>query len=103
MLSIYRASAGSGKTHTLTQEYLLLLFRELQQHRDHFLPHSRILAVTFTKKATAEFNAYSLSYKIWELGGEWNYHPEVSIFNKEHFERDTLVPRPKHLEKMQIL
>ena len=54
MLSIYRASAGSGKTHTLTQEYLLLLFRELQQHRDHFLPHSRILAVTFTKKATAE-------------------------------------------------
>lgn len=61
MLSIYRASAGSGKTHTLTQEYLLLLFRELQQERDHLLPHSRILAVTFTKKATAEMKERILS------------------------------------------
>ncbi len=54
MLSIYKASAGSGKTHTLTKEYLIMLFREYQNMRDHFTPHSRILAVTFTKKATAE-------------------------------------------------
>lgn len=54
MLSIYKASAGSGKTHTLTQEYLLMLFREQKKQRDYFKPHSRILAVTFTKKATAE-------------------------------------------------
>ena len=54
MLSIYKASAGSGKTHTLTFEYLVMLFRDYQQHRGHFMPHSRILAVTFTKKATAE-------------------------------------------------
>ena len=26
MLTIYRASAGAGKTHRLTGEYLLLLF-----------------------------------------------------------------------------
>lgn len=54
MLSIYKASAGSGKTHTLTREYLLMLFREHRKQHDYFKPHSRILAVTFTKKATAE-------------------------------------------------
>ena len=54
MLSIYKASAGSGKTHTLTREYLLMLFREYKQNHEYFMPHSRILAVTFTKKATAE-------------------------------------------------
>lgn len=53
MLSIYKASAGSGKTYTLTREYLRMLLRDKQY--DHArLPHSRILAVTFTKKSTAE-------------------------------------------------
>ncbi|MDR2680009.1 MAG: UvrD-helicase domain-containing protein [Tannerella sp.] len=47
MLTIYSASAGTGKTHTLTGEYLSLLFKGREQHR-------RILAVTFTNKATAE-------------------------------------------------
>lgn len=54
MLSIYKASAGSGKTHTLTGEYLRMLFRDLQTHHGTMMPHSYILAVTFTKKATAE-------------------------------------------------
>ncbi|MDR0699262.1 MAG: UvrD-helicase domain-containing protein [Tannerella sp.] len=47
MLTIYSASAGTGKTHTLTGEYLSLLFKGREQRR-------RILAVTFTNKATAE-------------------------------------------------
>ncbi|MDR2763550.1 MAG: UvrD-helicase domain-containing protein [Tannerella sp.] len=47
MLTIYRASAGTGKTHTLTGEYLRLLFRGTDVH-------SRILSVTFTNKATEE-------------------------------------------------
>ncbi len=46
-LQIYKASAGSGKTHTLTQEYLKLAF----EFSDKF---SRILAVTFTNKAAEE-------------------------------------------------
>ena len=54
MLSIYNASAGSGKTFTLTREYLRLLLQDQQPISDKRLPHSRILAVTFTKKATAE-------------------------------------------------
>lgn len=47
MLTIYRASAGAGKTHKLTGEYLLLLFSQPGAYR-------RILAVTFTNKATDE-------------------------------------------------
>ncbi len=46
-LKIYKASAGSGKTFALTQEYLLMLFRTPSLYR-------HILAVTFTNKATAE-------------------------------------------------
>ena len=52
MLSIYKASAGSGKTFALTREYIRMLLRD--SHTDMRLPHSRILAVTFTKKSTAE-------------------------------------------------
>jgi ATP-dependent helicase/nuclease subunit A len=46
-LKIIRASAGSGKTFSLTLEYLRLLFAE----QDNFM---HILAVTFTNKATEE-------------------------------------------------
>lgn len=47
MLKIYKASAGSGKTYRLTQEYLNLLFASERAYR-------HILAVTFTNKATEE-------------------------------------------------
>ncbi len=46
-LTIYRASAGSGKTFTLAVEYIKLLVRDPQNYR-------YILAVTFTNKATEE-------------------------------------------------
>lgn len=51
MLQIYKASAGSGKTFTLAREYIRLL---LSADERDARAHSRILAVTFTKKATAE-------------------------------------------------
>lgn len=44
-LTVYKASAGSGKTTALTQSYLQLL------KKTH---HKHILAVTFTNKATQE-------------------------------------------------
>lgn len=50
MLTIYRASAGAGKTHKLTGEYLKLLFSHPGAYR-------RILAVTFTNKATDEMKS----------------------------------------------
>ena len=46
-LTIYSASAGSGKTHQLAGIYLEKLFRSRLNYR-------KILAVTFTHKATAE-------------------------------------------------
>ncbi len=46
-LTIYSASAGSGKTFQLTRIYLTRLFRSRYNYR-------KILAVTFTNKATAE-------------------------------------------------
>ncbi len=46
-LLIYKASAGSGKTHMLTQEYLKLAFQHPEKYKN-------ILAVTFTNKAADE-------------------------------------------------
>lgn len=46
-LHVYKASAGSGKTYTLVKEFITLLFAGDYMHR-------RILAVTFTHKATNE-------------------------------------------------
>jgi len=46
-VKLYKASAGSGKTHQLTEEYLRLLGEDNHAYR-------RILAVTFTNKATEE-------------------------------------------------
>lgn len=49
-LSVYKASAGSGKTYRLTLGYLELLFRNPQAYR-------HILAVTFTNKAASEMKS----------------------------------------------
>ncbi len=49
-LIVYQASAGSGKTFMLTREYLLLLFKSPRAFQ-------RILAVTFTNKASAEMKS----------------------------------------------
>lgn len=59
-LTVYKASAGSGKTFTLTSEYVaLLLSGEPSAHRN-------ILAVTFTNKATAEMKARILE-ELWDI------------------------------------
>lgn len=49
-LNIVKASAGSGKTYRLTQEYLSLLLSSADAYK-------RILAVTFTNKATEEMKS----------------------------------------------
>ena len=53
-LTVYRASAGSGKTFTLAAEYIALLLCGYKA--------GSILAVTFTKKATAEMKERILKY-----------------------------------------
>jgi ATP-dependent helicase/nuclease subunit A len=54
-LTIYSASAGSGKTYKLTAIYLANLFKSRYNYR-------RILAVTFTNKATAEMKSRILEH-----------------------------------------
>jgi ATP-dependent helicase/nuclease subunit A len=54
--SIYRSSAGSGKTRTLAKEYLKLA---LKYRADYF---KHILAVTFTNKASQEMKDRILAY-----------------------------------------
>ena len=49
MIEIFKASAGSGKTHTLSKTYLELLLKA-----DSKTAYRNILAVTFTNKATEE-------------------------------------------------
>ncbi len=60
-LTVYKASAGSGKTFTLASEYIRLLVENPQQYRN-------ILAVTFTNKATEEMKMriVSQTYGIWK-------------------------------------
>ena len=53
-LTVYKASAGSGKTFTLASEYITLVVKNPQDYRS-------ILAVTFTNKATQEMKTRILS------------------------------------------
>lgn len=58
-LLVYSASAGSGKTHSIAGQYIMLLFLKSQAHRN-------ILAVTFTNKACEEMKSRIVEdmYKI---------------------------------------
>lgn len=53
-LTVYKASAGSGKTFTLAREYMTLVIANPMAYRT-------ILAVTFTNKATEEMKMRILS------------------------------------------
>ncbi len=64
-LTIYKASAGSGKTFTLATEYIKLVVTNPQCYRN-------ILAVTFTNKATEEMKMRILS----QLYGIWKHLPD---------------------------
>jgi len=86
-LQIYKASAGSGKTYLLTENYLKLAL----QYPDKF---SKILAVTFTNKAAEEMK----SRIIEELNSIINDRNKAAHFSslKKHLKYkndDTLIER----------
>lgn len=57
---IYNASAGSGKTHTLTKEYLKIILQQKGGYK-------KILAITFTNKAVNEMKTRILN-SLFEFG-----------------------------------
>ena len=68
-LTIYKASAGSGKTFTLATEYMKLLVSNPYDFRG-------VLAVTFTNKATEEMKLRILS----QLYGVWKALPDSQSY-----------------------
>ena len=74
MLTIYKASAGSGKTFQLVVEYLRLLM-------ENPFNYKHILAVTFTNKATNEMKGRILE-QLFRLGSK-NDSPYLESLQKE--------------------
>ena len=76
MLNIYRASAGAGKTHHLTGEFLKFLFRKdyLPESATHETQFNEILAVTFTNKSTAEMKDRIIK-ELYKLSENPAYSP----------------------------
>ncbi len=76
-LTIYKASAGSGKTFRLAVSYIAMLIKNPQSY-------NTILAVTFTNKATAEMKRRILSqlYGIGHgLDSSRSYYQEIRRLN----------------------
>jgi len=74
ILTIYKASAGSGKTFTLTGEYLSMIF-------DANTSFKNILAVTFTNKATAEMRERILK-ELYLIASDENTQHAQSLKSK---------------------
>lgn len=70
--TVYKSSAGSGKTFTLVKEYLCMVLKQPNSFRN-------ILAITFTNKAANELKDRVLSY-LKELASDGNL--EVSSVKK---------------------
>ena len=81
-LTVYKASAGSGKTFTLATEYIRLLVENPQSYRT-------ILAVTFTNKATEEMKMRILS----QLYGIAHQLPDSEGYLKAIQERTGYEPK----------
>ena len=92
-LTIYRASAGSGKTFTLTAEYVaLLLATPSSREAEH------ILAVTFTNKATAEMKDRILN-ALYILAHDLKGSQEMMKKVRECLQENGSVPEPAILRQ----
>ena len=77
-LEIYKASAGSGKTHQLAHQYLKLSLQDPDSY-------DRILAVTFTNDATREMKERIISELKLLAKGEKSNHKEDLLNELEQF------------------
>ena len=72
-LTIYKSSAGSGKTYTLAKEYLKLALRSAAYYQ-------KILAVTFTNRAAEEMKERVLEFLIQISRGK---HELIQVYAEE--------------------
>ena len=92
---IYNASAGSGKTHTLTKEYLKIVLSSSNRF-------SKILAITFTNKAVNEMKHRILDslFKFSQVNSEVEAPPLFLDLMKDlGVDSDTLRKRSKQTLK----
>ncbi|CAM4111694.1 UvrD-helicase domain-containing protein [Zobellia nedashkovskayae] len=92
---IYNASAGSGKTHTLTKEYLKIVLST----GDRF---SKILAITFTNKAVNEMKHRILDslFKFGKVTDEVGAPPLfLDLMQELNVDAETLRKRSKQTLK----
>ena len=75
MIEVYKASAGAGKTHRLTGEYMELLFAQPYAFK-------HILAVTFTNKATDEMKQRILQqlHLLSQPGAKSDYLQRIMVY-----------------------
>lgn len=92
-LVVYRASAGSGKTHRLTGDYLRLLFTYPYAYR-------HILAVTFTNKATDEMKVRIINELFKLASDKHSDHLKelMTVENKSEYDiRETARKTLRHI------
>ena len=94
-LSVYKASAGSGKTFTLAVEYIKHLIRNPYAYR-------HILAVTFTNKATTEMKERILGqlYGIYTHDGDSKAYLD-KLVDELHLSEDEI--RRKAGQALQLM
>ncbi|HTL80287.1 MAG TPA: UvrD-helicase domain-containing protein [Bacteroidia bacterium] len=96
--TVYRSSAGSGKTYTLVREYLLLALADVADPPQRY---REILAITFTNKAAAEMKERIIRY-LGDLSHLQNEQADpfaASIMHELKIDRLTLVSRAKDVLK----
>ena len=92
-LTIYKASAGSGKTFTLAVEYIRLLLNNPQNFK-------HILAVTFTNKATEEMKMRILAQLYGISRGLKSSDKYVEIISKSSTEEKVKESSDKALHEL---
>ncbi|MBQ0073361.1 MAG: UvrD-helicase domain-containing protein, partial [Prevotella sp.] len=106
-LTVYKASAGSGKTFTLALEYIKLLLQNPYSYEG-------ILAVTFTNKATEEMKMrilstlYGLKYKQHSVSNYMEVLKQDTLLSEEEISKKageamTLLLHNYHFFKVQTI
>ncbi len=96
-LTLYKSSAGSGKTYTLVREYIKLLVANPYHYKN-------ILAITFTNKATEEMKHRIISALAKLADGSCpDLEAYLLAYFREHGIRPIGILRKKELDKVDEL